>query len=171
RETQPRRTSGRTGRRDTTPGSRPDSGGGKQRRYRTTGPGYGTKPGSIKSPGPAKAAGTRRFHSAVDAVYEIRASSRWPADESQSNHYYAKNNPVVHKRSQSAATQIMQEPGNHQAAGEGADGHAHQEVGMQDAVQAALLVHVVERLGGSRANGRGGEQEREARRRFARHVA
>ena len=37
--------------------------------------------------------------------------------------------------------------------------------------QAAVLVHVVERLAGRGGNGRGGKQERKARRRFARHIA
>src|SRR5260370_13568590 len=132
-------------------------------RYRPTGRGYGTKPASITSPGPAKAAGTRRFHSAVDAELAIRASSRWPADESQSKNYYAKNNTVVYKRPQPAATQIMQEPGDDEAAGEGAHRHAHQEVGIQHAVQAVLLVHVVQRLARRLGDRRAGKQERESR--------
>src|SRR5260370_20935596 len=126
-------------------------------RYRTTGPGYGTKPDSITSPGPAKAAGTRRFHSAVDAELAIRASSRWPADESQSKNYYAKNNTVIYKRPQPAATQVMQKPGNDEAAPEGAHRRAHQEVGLNHAVQATLLVHLAQRLARSRADGRGGK--------------
>jgi hypothetical protein len=37
----------------------------------------------------------------------------------------------------------MQKPGNDEAAGEGADGDAHEKVGIQDAVESAVFVHVV----------------------------
>src|SRR5439155_13914460 len=128
-------------------------------------------PGSRRSPGPSTGAGTLRFRSTGGASMEIRASSRWPADESQSNNHYAKNYAPIHERAEPAAPQITQEPGDHGAAGEGADQHSDDEIGGEDAVEADLLVHVIEGLARRRGNSRGGKQERKTGGRFAGHVA
>ena len=92
----------------------------------------------------------------------IVASSRWPADESQSKHYYAKNDAVINKRTKRTAAEVMQEPGDDQAAGNGADRHAHQKGGFQDGVQLVRLMHIPKRFGGRAGDGGGGKQEGKA---------
>src|SRR5205814_8147842 len=103
-------------------------------------------PGSRRSPSPSTGAGTLRFRSTGGDSMEIRASSRWPADESQSNYYYAKNYAPIHEGTETAAPQITQEPGDYGAAGQGTDQDSNDEIRGEDTVQPGLLVHVVEGL-------------------------
>src|SRR5262249_30170776 len=94
----------------------------------TTDPGCGTRPDSTEPPGPPKGAAIQQPRLAAGAASEIRASSRRPADESQSKHYYAKNDSVIHKRKKRAAAKILKEPGDHRASGYGADRDADYEL-------------------------------------------
>src|SRR5438876_1920559 len=105
------------------------------------------------------------LRSAACAVSEKRASSRWPAEESQSDYYYAKNQAIKNEEAQSVPLKVLQEEGDDDAAGHRADqdpqGEGHPHVGRN----AALLHQMMQGAGGGAGDGGGGQQKRESRRR------
>src|SRR6185436_17984887 len=97
------------------------------------------------------------------AASAIEASSRWPADESQSKDYYAKNDAVINERPQSAATQIMQKPPDDKAPGDRAHRNSHNERRGQQGMNAApVLMHIPKRLAGRRGDRRCRKQKRKS---------
>src|ERR1017187_1798111 len=128
-------------------------------------------PDSTASRDPATGTGSRCLRSAAWTASAIEASSRWRADESQSNHYYAKNNAVVSKWTQSVAPQIMQKPRDHRAARPRPPHDPRHKLRREKSVQQVRLVHVPERLGRRAADGRRGKQKREPGRGFPVQVA
>src|SRR2546422_11368243 len=67
------------------------------------------------------------LHSAACAVSVKRASSRWPAEESQSDCYYAKNPAGKNEEAQSGPLKALQEEGDDDAPGYCADQEPHRE--------------------------------------------
>src|SRR5438034_8808822 len=87
------------------------------------------------------------LRSAACAVSEIRASSRWPAEESQSDYYYAKNQTVINEEAQRVPLQVPEEECDHGATGRGADGNPQHERDSHISGNAALLHQMMQRAG------------------------
>jgi hypothetical protein len=89
----------------------------------------------------------------------IRASSRWRAGSSQSNHYYAKNDSIVNEEVQAATLQKSEEKRNYGQSCQPAHHDSEGERRMHLHRDTAVFEHVIEFLKCRACNNRRGQEK------------